>query len=138
MALGTYLSYIAVQDFSISYLGPNNFAVYPSILSNSQITFAFDYSSPIWARVKVNFWASANSQIQVGNFKVGNKSLIQTTSKPLDHAIAHSHMPISTQPLDNLTIQSSESSSMALMSAPTHFRSQSAPPTFRALSSPSG
>lgn len=60
-----------MQDFSINYLSANNFAVYPSSLTNSQINFQFDYSAPVWSKVKVNFWASANRQIQLGFFKVG-------------------------------------------------------------------
>lgn len=66
----------AVQDFSINYLSANNFAVYPSSVSAGQVAFQFDFSSPVWSRVKVNFWASNNPQIQLGYFKVGTPSFM--------------------------------------------------------------
>jgi hypothetical protein len=76
LALGNSLPYLAVQDFSIGSIASNKFAVYPSTLSNSQVTFQFDYSSPVWSRVRVNFWASTHSQIQLGYFKVGTNLFI--------------------------------------------------------------
>jgi hypothetical protein len=76
LALGISVIYSGVQDFSINYLGPNSFAVYPSTLSNSQISFGFDYTAALWTRVKINFFASGNSQLQLGYFKVGTTYII--------------------------------------------------------------
>jgi hypothetical protein len=76
VALGTALIYIGIQDFSMNYVGSNNHAIYPSTLSNSQINFQFDYTAAIWSKLKINFFATTNTQIQLGYFKVGTSPLM--------------------------------------------------------------
>jgi len=85
--------------------------------------------------VRVNFWASTNSQLQLGNFKVGTSSLMKTTSKHSDPAIAHLLMLTSTLPSPRMIIPSFESSSMESMFLLILCKFPSAPPTYRALSS---
>lgn len=68
--------YSAVQDFSLNYVAANSFAVYPSSVKSTAIAFQFDYSQPVWSKVKINFWASNNNQVQLGYFKLGTSSLI--------------------------------------------------------------
>jgi len=84
--------------------------------------------------VRVNFWASTNSQLQLGNFKVGTSSLMKTTSKHSEPAIAHLLMLTLTLPLPRMIIPSFESSSMESMFLLILCKFPSAPPTYRALS----
>lgn len=130
-------AYPAVQDFSINYLSANNFAVYPSSISESQVAFKFDFSSPVWSKLRLNFWASNNQQIQLGYIKVGMNHPMQTTSRPSDHATAHSHTPTSTPPSTKRIVPSSEHSSTALMFLPIPFKFLSAPPISKEPNSPS-
>ena len=53
----------------------NHFSVYPSSVTANSILFSYDYSNPMWASIKINFWASTESQIQLGYFKVGTDSI---------------------------------------------------------------
>lgn len=126
-----------MQDFSINYLSANNFAVYPTSITGAQIGFQFDFSSPVWSKIKVNFWASNNPQIQLGYFRVGITLLMQTTSRPLAPATAPWPMPTSTLPSDNQTTPSSESLSTVSTSRQTLFKFLSAPSTFKEPSLPS-
>lgn len=47
--------------------------------------FGFAYTSPIWSKIRFNFWASANSQIQLGTFSAvnlavsGNSATVSTS-----------------------------------------------------------
>ena len=52
------------------------FSVSPSNTSLTGTGFAFAYTPSVWASIKVNFWASVHSDLQVGNFHVGTSSLI--------------------------------------------------------------
>lgn len=126
-----------MQDFSINYLSANNFAAYPSSISESQVAFQFDFSSPVWSRLRVNFWASRNPQIQVGYFRVGKSHLMQTTSRLKVHATVRSHTLTSTQPSANQTTLSLGPSLTVSIFLPIPCKFLSAPPTLRAQSSPS-
>lgn len=61
----------------MNYLGANSLAVYPSTVSGSQVIFGWDYAAAVWSRVRIIFWASGHSQLQLGYFKVDS---IQTQS----------------------------------------------------------
>ena len=126
-----------MQDFSINYLSANHFAAYPSSITQSQVAFQFDFSSPVWSRLRVNFWASRNPQIQVGYFRVGKSHLMQTTSRPKARATVRSHMPTSTLPSANQTTLSLGPSLTVSIFLLIPCKFLSAPPTLRALSSPS-
>jgi hypothetical protein len=65
-----------VQSFSLNYLYPNYFSIVPTAISYANINFEFDYTSPLWAKLTVNFWASTVPQLQLGTFKVGTNHLI--------------------------------------------------------------
>lgn len=45
-------------------------AVYPSTVTKGQINFGWDYSLAVWSRVRLVFWATTNSQLQLGYFRV--------------------------------------------------------------------
>ena len=62
---------IAIQSFTLNLVGPNNFAIKPNV-STTGAQFVFSYTPTVWSSIKVNFWISDNSQIQVGNFEVAN------------------------------------------------------------------
>jgi hypothetical protein len=40
-------------------------------VTGTNIGWQFDFTAALWTRVRVNFWASSNTQLQVGFFKVG-------------------------------------------------------------------
>ena len=80
------MTYAAVQDFTIGSLAASYFAVYPASVSGSRAVFNFDYSSALWSRVKVNFWASAHRQIQLGYFSVDNIQTIGSCNCALAYA----------------------------------------------------
>jgi len=68
--------YSAIQDFSLNFLAANAFAVSPSSISLNSIKFQFDYTTSMWSKIRINFWAGSNPQVQLGNFRVGTHQLI--------------------------------------------------------------
>jgi hypothetical protein len=126
----------ALNDFALNYVGAQSFAVFPASVGTDTVNFQFDFSSAVWSRVRVNFWASSNPEIQLGNFRVGTPSATQTPSPPTPSATAASSTPTPSPPSQNLPIPSSASSSTASTALPMFFRSQSVPPILRALRSP--
>lgn len=88
---------IAVQDFSISGLGPHAFYVTPAQVSSSSITFSFAWTAPLWSKLRFNFWASANSQIQLGTSVVTNLNVVgnaATVTTSLQSAFSASDKPV--------------------------------------------
>ena len=53
-------------------MAANAFAVYPSSVAPTSLSFAFDFTAALWTRVRVNFWAGTHGQIQLGHFRVEN------------------------------------------------------------------
>ena len=105
-------SHSALQDFSVNYLAANNFAIYPAAVSSSQATFTFDFSAPLWSKVKVNFWASTNQQIQVGFFKVDNLQTLPSCNcavayTSINSAFAQSDNPVLRVFLNGFDVSSS-------------------------------
>lgn len=123
----------AVQDFSIGFLSANHFAVYPSSVGAASVAFQFDFTAALWTRVRVNFWASTHSQLQLGYFKVGTAPPMQTTSKSSARAIAPSPTRRSPPPSPPRIPPSSASSLMASTSPPMRCRFRFRLPTCRAL-----
>ena len=66
-----------MQSFALKFVGPNAFAVVPANINRNGVTFRFDYTQAVWSKIKVNFWASANADIQVGHFEAGIHVTIQ-------------------------------------------------------------
>jgi len=62
----------ALQDFSVNSFGANAFYVVPGQVTPSSIVFNFAYTAPIWSVVRFNFWATTNTQIQLGYFSSVN------------------------------------------------------------------
>lgn len=56
----------------MSSFGPHAFYIVPSSISTSLIVFTFAYTTPLWSKVRFNFWASANSEVQLGHFNARN------------------------------------------------------------------
>lgn len=56
----------------MSSFGAHDFYIAPSQISASLIIFTFAYTTPMWSKVRFNFWASANNEIQVGHFSARN------------------------------------------------------------------
>lgn len=56
----------------MSAFGAHDFYISPSQISASLIVFTFAYTTPLWSKVRFNFWASANSEVQVGHFSARN------------------------------------------------------------------
>lgn len=54
----------------MAYLSANSLAVYPSSLSAAAVGFRFDFTAALWTRLRLNFWASRNPQMQLGYFRV--------------------------------------------------------------------
>ena len=52
---------IALQDFSVSSVVAHDFYIIPSKVSTTSIVFTFAYTTPIWTKIRFNFWASANN-----------------------------------------------------------------------------
>ena len=52
---------IALQDFSVSSVVAHAFYIIPSKISTTSIVFTFAYTTPIWTKIRFNFWASASS-----------------------------------------------------------------------------
>lgn len=125
------LIYSAVQDFSLNYVAANSFAVYPSSVKSTAIAFQFDYSQPVWSKVKINFWASNNNQVQLGYFKLGTSLLIQIMFNSMEAATALLLTPLSTEPSRMEKTLSSEFSSTVTISNLMSSKFQSAPPTFK-------
>lgn len=55
----------------MNYLNANSFSVVPSGIKQTDVVFTFDYTTAVWASIKINFWASTNSHIQIGTFNLG-------------------------------------------------------------------
>ena len=78
-------------------MGAHAFYVSPTQISNTVIVFTLAYTVPIWSKIRFNFWASANPQIQVGTFSAinltpsNNMATAQTTIK---NAFAASAQPV--------------------------------------------
>ena len=60
-----------MQSFALNFVGPNAFAVAPVNIINTGAQFRFDFTPSVWSKIKVNFWASSNAQIQVGHLEAG-------------------------------------------------------------------
>lgn len=56
----------------MSSFGPHAFYISPSQISSSLIVFTFAYTTAMWSKVRFNFWASANSEVQLGHFSARN------------------------------------------------------------------
>ena len=56
----------------MSAFGAHDFYISPSQISASLIVFTFAYTTPMWSKVRFNFWASANHEIQLGHFSARN------------------------------------------------------------------
>jgi len=53
-------------------MGAHAFYVSPTQINKTSIVFNFAYTAPIWSTIRFNFWASSNSQIQLGYFSNNN------------------------------------------------------------------
>ena len=63
---------IAVQDIELNQFKANNFAVYPAHVNRLRAIFQWDYTASLWVRIRLNFWASANPEVQLGHLRVDN------------------------------------------------------------------
>lgn len=89
--------YSALQDFSLSSLGSHAFYVSPSQVNTSSIVFNFAYTAPIWSAIRFNFWASSNSQIQLGYFSNNNLAVSANSavvSTKIQQAFGSSDNPV--------------------------------------------
>jgi hypothetical protein len=69
-----------MQSFALNLVGPNSFAIVPASVTTNGAQFRFDFTASVWASVRVNFWASANSDVQVGFIDACTFMLIQPAS----------------------------------------------------------
>jgi hypothetical protein len=56
----------------MSSFSAHDFYIVPSSITASQIIFTFAYTTPLWSKVRFNFWASGNQEVQLGNFAARN------------------------------------------------------------------
>ena len=68
-----------MQSFALNFVGPSAFAIAPSRIINTGLQIRFDFTPSVWSKIKINFWVSSNSEIQVGHFEAGNSFIIQPT-----------------------------------------------------------
>ena len=59
-----------MQDFSLNYMGANGFAIYPALIDTQGISFRSMYTPKMWSKVRINFWAGHNPEIQLGYFRI--------------------------------------------------------------------
>lgn len=71
IALGISDLILALQDFTLNYLDANYFSVVPLNVQGAGLSFQFDFTAAVWSKIRVNFWATTNNQIQIGTFKLG-------------------------------------------------------------------